>query len=297
MIVKIDKQIVLEANVFDLQKEMNKIKKKNEQQFKILNDKKLLEKRLDKLKLIDAPSPKQIKIKNQLKSQSSGTEYSDSDGTLIDKDLLYSKYNLKKFKRIDYGYTTFIFDDPINKKHVIGFTVDEQKIKWLQANKEDFEFILLDTDTLTKGNKVYIYSMIKVESNFKKIPEYYQKIITNDIATKFFDLRDKKSFGKVTVKDLDYFMYNIHDPEILKILKKLKNTFPDSASLDLHRGQWGYVNNKVILFDPIISNKALNQIDELNSIDIKTQFSLFASKLFNDSNSDYIKKIMSKLKV
>ncbi len=282
---------------FELQQELKDLDKLNNKQLKILNDPKRLKKRLANLEKIKK-EPSQSKIKEKLSKEINTNNFYGSNywPNLIDKDTLLSKYNLKKLKKIGSGYTTYVFNNPIDKSLIIGFTVDDQKIKWLQANKKDFKFTLLEESPISKGNKLYVYSMIKAKSDFSKIPRKYQKILTNDVVSKFFDLRDKKNFGNVTIKDLDYIMYSIQDIDVLKILKKLKDTFPSDAALDLHDDQWGMVNNKLILFDPILSLKSLNQMENFNDLDLSTKFSLFVDKLFDNSDNDYIKKVLEKLR-
>lgn len=214
---------------------------------------------------------------------------------LIDIDKLDSKFNLKRFKNtIGVGYTSYIFDHPLNRKKIIGFTVDDQKIKWYQANKKEFGFDLIDTQPFTSGNYIYIYSMFKIKKLYtnNKMSAANQKAVYENAILKYTSLKNKTGFDEVQVKDIDFFMYDTINREIKDIFLKLKKTFSQNTILDLHHGQWGEDDNgKIILFDPVFSLTSINQIKNFNTLGTGAKLSIFISELFDRSNSNEIKKI------
>jgi len=284
-------------NHFQLRKTIKFVHKKNKVLVDELNSVKKLEKRLDVLKR-KPDNKKWIKEHKKLSKELDDIKNSQAyRGNLIDKDVLYRKYNLKKLKRIGDGYTSYIFDSPIDKNKIVGFTVDNQKIKWLNDNKKEFQFHLIDTIKITVSNNLYVYTMKKIETKFTKLSKKHQQILMDEVISKYFDLRKKKGFNNVTIKDLDYIMYNITDIELKTILEKLKKTFSNTAILDLHQNQWGEDSGgNLLLIDPVFSNKPVNEIEDFNTLDIKTQFSLLVNNLFNESNSKEAKAILKKIR-
>jgi hypothetical protein len=171
--------------------------------------------------------------------------------------------------------------------------VDDDKIKWLQANRKLFDFTLIDQQDYSPGNKIYIYTMKKFDKLYKKgMSDYNKKRVYEDVIIKYNVLRNKKGFDGVQVKDLDFIMYDIDDLEIKDILKKLKKTFPSNKQLDLHGGQWGEdENGNLVLFDPVFSTKVVNKMEDFNDLGLGTKLSIFLSELFDKSKSQEIKTV------
>jgi hypothetical protein len=244
-----------------------------------------LPKNRDKLKKVQQELRKQVDISEK--------EGYDEYG-LVDMETLQKYLNVKKLKKIGSGYTTIVFNDPIKKGNILGFTLDETKIKWMQANKKLFDFQLIDKFQYSTGNIMYIYTAKKLNKTLSngKMSKKNQEIIYNDVINKFFYLKNAQGFHGIKTKDLDYIMYGVQDKELKDILQKLKDTFGPNETLDLHKDQWGETGDgKIILFDPIISERTLNNVEDLNKLDIKTEFKFMLEKIFQETNSAYLKKI------
>ena len=114
--------------------------------------------------------------------------------------------------------------------------------------------------------------------------------IYDEVVTKFKHMVYRQNYSRV--KDLDYIIHGVSNLQLKNVLEKLKDTFSDNDILDLHEGQWGESKNgKIILFDPVLSTRSFNGVDDLNDLDLKTEFSLLLEKVFDKSNSSYLKKI------
>jgi hypothetical protein len=164
----------------------------------------------------------------------------------------------------------------------------------MQANKKLFGFQLIDSFRYSTGNIMYIYTAKKLKKTLEngKMSKKNQEIIYDDVINKFFYLRYAQGFHGIKTKDLDYIMYGIQDKELKDILQKLKDTFGLNEILDLHKNQWGETDDgKIILFDPIISERTLNNVEDLNKLDIKTEFKFILEKIFQETDSVYLKKI------
>ncbi len=285
---------------FQLREEIKKgnslLKKKD----KILNNIKELEKRIDKLKKFPQNQKELKKTEGELRKQINLTNsQSYNDFGLVDHNTLKSILNIKKLKEIGSGYTSIVFKDPIEKNKVLVFTLDETKVKWMQANKKLFNFQMIDSMQYNTGNILYIYSIEKLDKTYEndKMSKHNMKMIYDDVITKYFYLKNKKGFSGIKTKDLDYILTGIDNIELKTIIEKLKKTFGPNETLDLHRGQWGEnKKGEIILFDPIISEKTLNSVDELNKLELKTEFTFMLENIFSKTNSAYLKKIRDYLK-
>jgi len=292
-------QLQYSNSPFNLREEIKRgndiIRKKD----KVLGSIKELEKRIKALKKLK--DDKKVRAaKQELKKQINITNSSQYyEYGLIDTETLQGLLNTKKLKQIGSGYTSIVFNDPIKKGKVLVFTLDESKVKWMQANKQLFDFQMIDTIPYTAGNILYIYSVEKLTKTYanKKMSTKKRQMIYDDVINKYMYLKSRKGFNSTTVNDLDYIITGIDNIELKNILEKLKDTFGNSEILDLHGGQWGENKaGKIILFDPIISSKAINSVDELNDLDLKTQFSFMLDGVLARTNSAYLKKIMNFLK-
>ena len=106
----------------------------------------------------------------------------------MDIETLSKHLNIKKLKKVGTGYTTIVFNDPVKKGNILGFTLDETKIKWMQANKKLFDFQLIDKFQYSTGNIMYIYTAQKLKKTFEngKMTKKNQENIYNDVINKFF---------------------------------------------------------------------------------------------------------------
>jgi hypothetical protein len=278
---------------YKLREEIKKARKALASRDKILGSIKELEKRIELLK--DKDPAKERKLKKDLQKQISNMESTNyTEYGLVDKDVLQKILNVKKLKEIGTGYTSIIFNDPIKKGNILGFTLDDSKIKWMQANKEIFNFQLIDTIPYSTGNQLFIYTAEKLKKTMSngKMSKRHQEIIYDDVITKYYYLKNRQGFYNVTIKDMDFILKGVEDRELKDILEKLEKTFSNDEVLDLHQGQWGETQKgKIILFDPIISKRAMNPTEDFNKLDLKTEFVFMLEKIFSDTDSSYLKKI------
>ncbi len=258
---------------------------------KKFNNKKELKKQLELLNKI--PDQKLFGVMQKIKEGERSPYFGHQHENLVDLEKLKHKFNLTKIKKLGAGYTTFVFAHPKDTKKILGFTVDNDKIKWMQANKKEFDFNLIDSQPYTSGNDIYIYTMKKYNKLYDDgMSLVNRKKIYEDVIIKYVMLKDKKGFSGTTIKDVDSIIHNVTDPSIKKILLKLKSTFPNNGILDLHSGQWGEDDKgNIVLFDPIISNKSVNKTDDFNKLGLNLKFSLFLSEVFDRSKSKEVKDI------
>ena len=287
--VKLNKQLILE--VYDRYTD-NLISYKNHTQSELIkvitrhekriNDTKYLENQLDYLK--NKNKNKQKPEKRHVMEFSGSEKDRGVDAyknySRVDKTLIESIFDKKKLNQIGTGYTSIVYQHPLDSKKVLGFTVDTYKLKWLEFNKNLFKFELIYTIKTINNQNIYMYSMLKVDKMFDKIPSDRKSKVYDQVLVPASRIQEKVGRYNFKKKELKLVIDHTTDNELKSILLDVYKVADNDAVIDLHSGQWGY-SNRIILFDPIINWKSVNLLKGANALDWNLKFKSIIDKISN----------------
>lgn len=157
------------------------------------------------------------------------------------------------------GSTSSVFQHPIFKSMIIGFTTDRAKIDWFEENKNRLNFKLIDTkmegsvyDELHKH--LYCFTMKKLEPLSSAEISYIQE----DLLSKYNKLAfhpTMKSFS-ASLK-LFYLAKNTADKKVKDMLFRLKK-FVDNNDVEMELIKSSFLklpSGEIMLIDPVYSTK------------------------------------------
>ena len=151
-----------------------------------------------------------------------------------------------KKKHFASGYTTHMFKAK-DKRYLIGYTLDKDKIKWLKHTKAG-EFKLLKTFT-KHSVTIYKYKILKMKqlSTVEKV--YLEKELLN-LVRRMYNNGHNSHNVSIAVPHLLYFVTDDNFKLLLNnVLKVFKNDEP--IGVDLHHAQFVIWDGKITCIDPV----------------------------------------------